>query len=247
MIVYSGIKTDFLTAVEEDSIAEEIEKNIYEKMHRSTGRSEFRSWENSLEYMYKVLNDDGIPKNSGIAIEYNIPQTSKRVDFIVTGYGNEDTPHAIIIELKQWDAVDTVESQDAIVDTYTGGAKRRVVHPSYQAWSYAAMINDYNQNVQQMSIKLHPCAYLHNYRKSNPEKLEQKQYKEYVDDAPLFARGEVSKLREFIKKSVCKGDEGNLIYEIDNGRIRPSKSLQDSIKSLIEGNQEFIMLDDQKS
>lgn len=246
MIVYSGTKTDFLTAVEEDSIAEEIEKNIYEKMHRSTGRSEFRSWENSLEYMYKVLNDDGIPKNSGVAIEYNIPQTSKRVDFIVTGYGNEDTPHAIIIELKQWDAVDTVESQDAIVDTYTGGAKRRVVHPSYQAWSYAAMINDYNQNVQQMSIMLHPCAYLHNYRKSNPEKLEQKQYKEYVDDAPLFARGEVSKLREFIKKSVCKGDEGKLIYEIDNGRIRPSKSLQDSIKSLIEGNQEFIMLDDQK-
>ena len=61
MIVYSGTKTDFLTAVEEDSIAEEIEKNIYEKMHRSTGRSEFRSWENSLEYMYKVLNDDGIP------------------------------------------------------------------------------------------------------------------------------------------------------------------------------------------
>lgn len=246
MIVYSGTKTDFLTAVEEDSIAEEIEKNIYEKMHRSTGRSEFRSWENSLEYMYKVLNDDGIPKNSGVAIEYNIPQTSKRVDFIVTGYGNEDTPHAIIIELKQWDAVDTVESQDAIVDTYTGGAKRRVVHPSYQAWSYAAMISDYNQNVQQMSIMLHPCAYLHNYRKSNPEKLEQKQYKEYVDDAPLFARGEVSKLRDFIKKSVCKGDEGKLIYEIDNGRIRPSKSLQDSIKSLIEGNQEFIMLDDQK-
>ena len=246
MIVYSGTKIDFLTAVEEDSIAEEIEKNIYEKMHRSTGKSEFRSWENSLEYMYKVLNDDGIPKNSGVAIEYNIPQTSKRVDFIVTGYGNEDTPHAIIIELKQWDAVDTVESQDAIVDTYTGGAKRRVVHPSYQAWSYAAMINDYNQNVQQMSIMLHPCAYLHNYRKSNPEKLEQKQYKEYVDDAPLFARGEVSKLREFIKKSVCKGDEGKLIYEIDNGRIRPSKSLQDSIKSLIEGNQEFIMLDDQK-
>lgn len=246
VIVYSGTKTDFLSAVEEDSIAEEIEKNIYEKMHRSTGRSEFRSWENSLEYMYKVLNDDGIPKNSGIAIEYNIPQTSKRVDFIVTGYGNEDTPHAIIIELKQWDAVDTVESQDAIVDTYTGGAKRRVVHPSYQAWSYAAMINDYNQNVQQMSIMLHPCAYLHNYRKSNPEKLEQKQYKEYVDDAPLFARGEVSKLREFIKKSVRKGDEGKLIYEIDNGRIRPSKSLQDSIKSLIEGNQEFIMLDDQK-
>ena len=246
MIVYSGTKTAFLNAVEDDSIAEEIEKNIYEKMHRTTGRSEFRSWENSLEYMYKVLNDDGIPKDSGVAIEYNIPQTSKRVDFIVSGYGKNEIPHAIIIELKQWDDVNTVDSQDAIVETYTGGGMRRVVHPSYQAWSYASMISDYNQNVQRMNIMLHPCAYLHNYRKRIPEKLEQNQYKEYVEEAPIFARGEVSKLREFIKKSVCKGDEGKLIYEIDNGRIKPSKSLQDSIKSMIEGNQEFIMLDEQK-
>ena len=85
MIVYSGTKTAFLNAVEEDSIAEEIEKNIFDKMHRTTGRSEFRSWVNSLEYMYKVLNDEDIPKNSGVAIEYNIPQTCKRVDFIITG------------------------------------------------------------------------------------------------------------------------------------------------------------------
>ncbi len=246
MIVYSGTKTDFLSAVEEDSIAEEIERNIYEKMHRSTGRSEFRSWENSLEYMYKVLNDNTIPNDSGIAIEYNIPQTSKRVDFIVSGYGAKGVPHAIIIELKQWDKVDAVKSQDAIVETYIGGSARQVVHPSYQAWSYAAMIKDYNQNVQEMSIMLHPCAYLHNYRKSIPEKLESEQYKEYVEEAPIFARGEVSKLREFIKKSVSKGDQGKLIYEIDSGRIRPSKSLQDAIKSMIEGNQEFIMLDEQK-
>ena len=246
MIVYSGTKTDFLSAVEEDSIAEEIEKNIYEKMHRSTGRSEFRSWENSLEYMYKVLNDCTIPSDSGIAIEYNIPQTSKRVDFIVSGYGDKGLPQVIIIELKQWDKVEAVESQDAIVETYTGGSVRQVVHPSYQAWSYAAMIKDYNQSVQDMCIMLHPCAYLHNYRKSIPEKLESEQYKEYVEEAPIFARGEVSKLREFIKKSVCKGDQGKLIYEIDSGRIRPSKSLQDAIKSMIEGNQEFIMLDEQK-
>ena len=246
MIVYSGTKSAFLNAVEDDSIAEEIEKNIYEKMHRTTGRSEFRSWENSLEYMYKVLTDEGIPEHSGVAIEYNIPQTSKRVDFIISGYGKNETPHVIIIELKQWDQVNTVDSQDAIVETYTGGGLRRVVHPSYQAWSYATMISDYNQNVQNMSIMLHPCAYLHNYRKRVPEKLEQEQYKEYVDEAPIFARGEVSKLRDFIKQSVCKGDDAKLIYEIDNGRIKPSKSLQDSIRSMIAGNQEFIMLDEQK-
>lgn len=246
MIVYSGLKKDFLTAVEQDSIAAEIEENIYNKMHRKSAQSEFRSWENSLEYMYKVMNDADIPQNAGIAIEYNIPQTSKRVDFIVSGYDEKQDPNVVIIELKQWDKVDTVDGQDAIVETFTGGAVRKVVHPSYQAWSYAAMIYDYNQNVQMGNIVLHPCAYLHNYRKSNPEKLEQDQYKEYVEDAPIFARGEVSKLRDFIKKSVKHGDDKQLLYDIDNGKIKPSKSLQDSIKSMIEGNQEFIMLDEQK-
>ena len=246
MIVYSGIKRDFLIAVEQDSIAAEIEENIYNKMHRRTTQNEFRSWENSLEYMYKVLNDTAIPENSGVAIEYNIPQTSKRVDFIISGYGEKQDPNVIIIELKQWDRVEVVEGQDALVETYTGGAVRKVVHPSYQAWSYAAMIYDYNQNVQRGNIVLHPCAYMHNYRKSNPEKLEQNQYKEYVEDAPVFARGEVSKLREFIKKSVKIGDDKQLLYDIDNGKIKPSKSLQDSIKNMIEGNQEFIMLDEQK-
>ena len=246
MIVYSGIKRDFLTAVEQDSIAAEIEENIYNKMHRRTAQNEFRSWENSLEYMYKVLNDTAIPENSGVAIEYNIPQTSKRVDFIISGYGEKQDPNVVIIELKQWDKVEVVEGQDALVETYTGGAVRKVVHPSYQAWSYAAMIYDYNQNVQMGNIVLHPCAYMHNYRKSNPEKLEQNQYKEYVEDAPIFARGEVSKLREFINQSVKVGDDKQLLYDIDNGKIKPSKSLQNSIKSMIEGNQEFIMLDEQK-
>ena len=246
MIVYSGIKREFLTAVEQDSIAAEIEENIYNKMHRRTAQNEFRSWENSLEYMYKVLNDNAIPENSGVAIEYNIPRTSKRVDFIISGYGERQDPNVVIIELKQWDKVEVVEGQDAIVETYTGGAVRKVVHPSYQAWSYAAMIYDYNQNVQMGNIVLHPCAYMHNYRKSNPEKLEQKQYKEYVEDAPIFARGEVLKLREFIKKSVKVGDDKQLLYDIDNGKIKPSKSLQNSIKSMIAGNQEFIMLDEQK-
>ena len=246
MIVYSGIKNEFLIAVEQDSIAKEIEENIYNKMHKKTAQNEFRSWENSLEYMYKVLNDNAIPENSGIAIEYNIPQTSKRVDFIISGYGENQSSNVVIIELKQWDKVETVEGQDALVKVYMNGTLCKVVHPSYQAWSYAAMIYDYNQNVQLGNIVLHPCAYMHNYRKNNPEKLEQKQYEEYVKDAPVFARGEVLKLREFIKKFIKTGDDEQLLYDIDNGKIKPSKSLQNSIKSMIEGNQEFIMLDEQK-
>lgn len=131
MIVYSGMKKNFMSAVEEDSIAFEIEKNIHNLMHKRTAANEFRSWENSLEYMYKVLNDREIPEDSGIAIEYNIPQTSKRVDFIISGYDKRKEPNVIIIELKQWDNVEEVEGQDALVQTFIGGVFRKVVHPSY--------------------------------------------------------------------------------------------------------------------
>src|SRR5699024_9790881 len=49
-----------------------------------------------------------------------------------------------------------------------------------------------------------------------------------------------------IKQYVRKGDRNQLIYQIEHGRIRPSKSLQDSLSSMLKGNEEFIMIDEQK-
>ena len=246
VIVYDGTKSDFLNSVECDSIAVEIENNIYNKMHRQTARNEFRSWENSLEYMYKVLNDKEIPDEAGIAIEYNIPQTSKRVDFIISGYDATENPNVVIVELKQWDKINEVKGVDALVETYTGNALRKVVHPSYQAWSYSMLIKDYNQSVQDGDISLNPCAYLHNYRRNDDDALDKVQYQTYLEEAPAFTKGQVPDLRKFIKKSIIKGDNKEILYYIDKGRIRPSKSLQHSIASMLKGNKEFIMIDEQK-
>ena len=246
MLVYDGTKTEFLRSVEKDTIAYEIEQNIYEKMNRHTARNEFRSWENSLEYMYKVLNDSEIPEDSGVAIEYNIPQTSKRVDFLISGYDKEEKGNVVIIELKQWDKIEAVKSKDALVETYTGNAIRQVVHPSYQAWSYAMLITDYNQSVQEKQIHLWPCSYLHNYRRKENDPLDEEQYQTYLEDAPAFTRGQVDQLRTYIKKSISKGDSKGLLYSIEHGKIRPSKSLQESIAKMLKGNREFVMLDEQK-
>lgn len=246
MLIYEGTKDKFLMSVEQDLIAIEIENNIYKRMHRHTAKNEFRAWENSMEYMYKVLNDQDIPSDAGIAIEYNIPQTSKRVDFLISGYGKKDDANVVLIELKQWDELEAVPGRDGLVQTYTGNAMRQVVHPSYQAWSYAMLISDYNASVQEGMVSIFPCAYLHNYRRRKQDPIDARQYETYLEDAPAFTRGEVTKLRDFIKKSIRTGDNKELIYKIDSGRIKPSKSLQDSIAKMLEGNREFIMLDEQK-
>ena len=246
MLIYEGTKDNFLMSVEQDTIAVEIENNIYERMHRHTAKNEFRAWENSMEYMYKVLNDREIPSDAGIAIEYNIPQTSKRVDFLISGYGKKESANIVLIELKQWDELEAIPGRDGLVETYTGNALRQVVHPSYQAWSYAMLISDYNASVQEGMVSIRPCAYLHNYRRHDQDPLDAEQYAIYLEDATAFTRGEVTKLREFIKKNIQTGDNKELIYKIDSGRIKPSKSLQDSIAKMLKGNREFIMLDEQK-
>ena len=246
MIVYDGIKSDFLQSVVNDSIAMEIQQNILNKMGRHVTDNEFRAFDNSMQYMYKVMTDDDIPDNAGIAIEYNIPQTAKRVDFMISGYDGDSNPGMIIIELKQWDKLDKIENADALVETYTGGALREVVHPSYQAWSYAQLIQDYNASVQDNGVQLIPCAFLHNYIRSDNDPLDDEIYKTYLDVAPAFTKGQVEELRELIKRFVRKGDDKKVLYLVDHGSIRPSKSLQDSVASMIAGNPEFVMIDEQK-
>ena len=246
MLIYNGLKSDFMADTENDVLETKLYDTIKQKMNRSTGLSELNSWRNSLKEMYITLNDSAIPSDAGVAIEYNIPQTSKRVDFLISGYDDNNKGNVIIIELKQWEQLQAVEGHEAIVETYTGGANRRVVHPSYQAWSYAALIKDYNQYVQDEDVELHPCAYLHNYPRKDNDPLDAKQYENVLSDAPAFTYGQRDALRNFIKKNIKTGDGEDTLVKIEHGKIKPSKQLQDSICGMLKGNKEFIMLDEQK-
>lgn len=246
MIVYEATKQLFVEDVVQDRIEENIDRRFYEKMGYHTSKSERDSWKNSMQYMLKVLIDNNIPGNVGIAIEFKIPNTSKRVDFIITGKDGNLKNTAIIIELKQWTEAEIVNGKDGIVQAFTGHALREVAHPSYQAWSYATTIEDYNETVQQEQIDLHPCAYLHNYVTVTPPTLLSDNYKDYLEKAPAFVKGDVEKLRDFINKYIKYGDDKETLYMIENGKIRPSKSLQDALSNMLKGNQEFVMIDDQK-
>ncbi|RSK26078.1 DUF2075 domain-containing protein [Bacillus sp. HMF5848] len=244
MIIYEATKTEFVADVTNELLVERLYDSYQEKIGR-TSKQEILSWEHSLQRMSNVMQDQEIPSDASVAIEFKIPNTSKRVDFIVAGNdGKQD--HVVIVELKQWSEVEKITSKDALVKTFVGKGVRPQTHPSYQAWTYAALIHDFNENVQEQHIRLKPCAYLHNYRKTANDPLTDDHYKEHLDKAPVFTKGEIQNLRDFIKKYVKKGDHNKLIYQIEHGRIRPSKSLQDSLTSMLKGNEEFIMIDEQK-
>ena len=230
---------------------DELTNNIIENFNQKIGKvneSEVRSWDNSMQYMYRVLSDPEIPNDSGVAIEYRIPYSSKRVDFLITGK-NEQKESVVVVELKQWERVEKVNGKEAIVKTPMRSGIVETTHPSYQAWSYASLIEDYNENVQQDEIDIYPSAYLHNYLikdRTVEDPLFDPIYDYYIEKAPIFIKGDAAKLRNFIKRYIKFGDNKETLYKIEKGHIRPSKSLQDSLNSMLKGNREFTMIDEQK-
>lgn len=130
--------------------------------------------------------------------------------------------------------------------TYTGNANRYVSHPSYQAYSYSVHIKNASRVIQDENINVIPTAYLHNYKREYYQDLTDPIYKTWIEEAPVFIKDEVIKLKTFLKKYVCnKPSDSNLLYKFENGAIRPSKALQDAIKSVLSGKKEFLLLDDQ--
>lgn len=242
MIVYHETKEKFCDDVFTNDIGNIIQKHLLKRTGSRVSSNELRSFQNSLGYMERVVSDPAIPDDSRISIEYHLPQTSKRVDFIITGRDG-DKENVVIIELKQWEDAQ-ITSKDGIVQTYFQHGMSETSHPSYQAWSYAAILTAFNATVDEESIKLHPCAYLHNYEPD--DNITNDFYSYYLEKAPVFLKPDAYKLREFIKRFIKQGDDTNIMFRIDNGKIKPTKSLSDSLKSMLKGNQEFIMIDDQK-
>lgn len=245
MIIYQASKSEFLQHALHDDIEDVMSRHFLNATGHGVGQSEVRSWKNSLMEMAKVLNDDEIPSDVGVAIEYQLPLQNKRIDFVITGEDAQARSKVVIVELKQW-SESRRSDKDAIVWARRGGkaGETEGPHPSYQAWSYAAYLEDFNRAVHEGDMKLQPCAYLHNHPRDG--EIDHHHYQQHIERAPLFLAREREKLQQFIREHVRYGDRKGILYAIENGRIQPSKMLADSVVALLQGRNEFILLDDQK-
>ena len=247
MIVYNDTKRQFVEDVRNSNIADKILTCIRQRGINAGSDKEFISWENSMQFMRNIVDDREIDDEVRVAIEYNIPLTSKRVDFIIYGSDADNQDNLVIVELKQWQEAEIVDDEmHYCVRTNVGKANNIVCHPSYQAYSYARFLYNYCQTITENAINITPCAYLHNYKPEKRYVLESPIYKEWTDEAPFFIKSQVAEFNSFVKKFVTKrSSRGDFLYLIDNGRIRPTKALQDTLVSMVKGNKEFILLDEQ--
>lgn len=243
MIIYRATKKQFVDDVFNNTIAENIDQAFVEHLGRHTSPNEVRSWQNSMQFMYKIVDTPSLSDNVGIAIEYQIPLTAKRVDFILSGLNEHKQDQLVIVELKQWESAERTEKKGIVVTRFQHG-KAETVHPSYQAWSYSFMLKNYNLTIQERGVDIKPCAYLHNYIPDGM--IDGEYYKEFTDMAPVFLKNDASRLRDYILSHVKYSSSEDVIWKIDKGRLRPSKQLADALTSMLNGNEEFLLLDDQK-
>ncbi len=243
MIVYKGTKLNFQNDVLSNDIENIVLKEYKQKTGKNIAAAEINSWRESLTRMSLILNDAAIPADSGISIEYHIPQTSKRVDFIISGEDEFHNENLIVVELKQWSEALLTE-KDGIVITKFRGRDVETAHPSYQAWSYCSLLKNFNETVYKENISLNPCAYLHNYNEDTV--IKNSFYDSHLSMAPVFLKNDAAELQKFIKQFIKYGDRKNTMYRIDHGKIKPSKSLADSLSQMLNGNEEFTLIDEQK-
>lgn len=244
MIIYQNSVTGFQSDVDNNQIADKIEQEFIEKIGHTVSPSEKSSWNNSLYRMGTIVRLSKLPDTCWILIEYNIPSTSKRIDFLICGHDQHNQKNFIIVELKQWEKATTTD-MPYLVNTFIHGNYHDVAHPSYQAYSYKHFLCDMSTAVYEKNIHPYSCAYLHNYKAGKKEPLLDKKYAEFYLDTPIFFKDDAPKLEKFFHEYVGRGNGDTIVQDFVSSKIKPSKKFIEYVSDLFQHNPAYILLDEQ--
>ncbi|VDN47170.1 conserved protein of unknown function [Petrocella atlantisensis] len=248
MIIYKSTAYEFDLDVRYNKISDKLESEFKRVLGRDVSDSERRSFSNSLSKMNEVLiNEDLVKKDCGVLIEYQLPSSSMRLDFMITGKDKFMNKNAVIVELKQWEKVEECNTSRQVY-TYTGGRMREVNHPAVQVGTYKTYLEDYHSAFHkgmEETIKLFACSYLHNYKPIVGDKLLDMKFKSYLEEYPIFTADKTNQIGQFIKNNVEKGDGIELINIIEKSISKPSKKLIEHVNNIIDSKSEFILVDEQ--
>ncbi len=237
MIVYQQTKAQFINECRNDTIANSVADKMRLHGINSFDKPEIRSWRKSLPAIAEVLAKTDTDEDVDVAIEYKINQSRDRIDFMIYGNDSNNRSNLIILELKQWSSVSRTNKRD-FVHTVGGGGEKDYWHPSYQAKNYANLLYNFNEYLQKNRVSMETCAYLHNMDNGNSVLLDNLELFPLTTESPVFLKDDAEKLAGFISKYV-KHRNKELLYEIENSRIVPSKHLADMLRNSIEGNDFF--------
>ncbi len=258
MRLYSGLSVNFIELNKRNQISTLLEEEFFRQLGFRPSKGEVASWRNSL-LRFTVSLDNAKLYDHGILVEYQLPNTSQRIDCLICGKEQGGKPNAVLVELKQWEfcALSTYDS--ARVLTWVGGGNREVLHPSVQATSYRDYLENYHTAFYDPPdpISISACSYLHNYRYDANDPLFDKRFEAVLANCPAFTADHTEELEDYLTNRLQGGMGGPILARIEESVCRPSKKLMqhvsDTIKAQLKAGiqvlpspaSDYILLDDQ--
>ncbi|MDR3459998.1 MAG: DUF2075 domain-containing protein [Verrucomicrobiae bacterium] len=241
MIIYHESRVQYLADVDNNLLKKKL-TDAFLKLGQSVP-SDHYVWADEYRAFAQALQKADVNDEIHVAIEYNISAAGRfRIDVLLAGNDGR-TDNALIIELKAWETADLSDYPDLVFSPIAGGSIQN--HPCVQARRYKGMILRFNQDIKQQNIQLHSSAYLFNLHRRNPEPLEDARYQNVLDDTKLFLANDITHLRVHIEKIVPHKPKQDVLFYIEHGRLRPSDELIERVSGMLDGNEEFLLVDEQ--
>lgn len=242
MIIYQNTKSGFIDDVDNNYLRGQLDAAFL----RKTGSipADRTVWADEYARFSLVLRHAQVSDDIRVALEYHISSIGRnRIDVLLAG---SDGAHdnALIIELKAWDRAEASPVENMVFSPIGGGTEK--LHPSHQARQYKCMIMRFNQDIVEKDVRLHPSAYLFNLSRRHPEPLEDARYKDLLAESPLFVADDVPQLKKYIETHVPAKSKNDVLFLLDQGKWRPSDELITRVESMLEGNEEFVLVDEQE-
>jgi uncharacterized protein len=264
MDLWRGSLRDFIRTAESGSIAGELGGAFARVYDHPPSDGEHRSWSNSLPALAQALRTMGrrdvgveirsahavadarsalpLPGAIGVAAEYHLPLSNRRLDVLLCGKGVDDHRRAVVVELKQWSEVAVADEFETNV--LVGGRER--VHPSQQALDYADWLSDYHSAFVAGDVLPGACSYLHNLGAGDAELLRHARFSDTLARSPLFTADEELELSAFVTHQVGAGEGMETLEQVASGRFRPSPRVIASLEAVMEQKARWHLLDEQR-
>ena len=225
-------------------------KEIADHLCESQGtpsESEYRSWENSIPILVKVLHQAGLDALT-LVLEYQTPIGS-RIDAVLLGEGKATgKPLVLVIELKQWSAIEeNVAGRESSVSICLSRAENRFeerLHPVQQTLTYAKHLRMNHSNVADGKMDVRCRQFLHNFK--DKEQLFQGSYQAYE---PLrhetYTKGEEELLAADLRNLFSSEPKPEVVEQFLTGTYVLGQIGFQDLGNVLARKENATMLDDQ--
>jgi hypothetical protein len=243
MQLYCGTTSQFVDDTLQNRITGRLEDAFFAHFRYRPSPGEVSSWRNSLGKMCSVVQYARLEDN-GLVLEYQLPLSSKRLDFMITGRDARGAANAVIVELKQWSEAHR-SSVEGCVATFVAGALRDELHPSVQVGQYHQYLEDFNPVFTAGDVALSACSYLHNWNFDSRSEFFHARHQSVIARYPLFAGDQTKELASFMTTRVDRGDGSRVLQSVLQSKYQASKKLMEHVAGVIAGRPEYVLLDEQ--